>query len=134
MSLEAWGDQHPDAEIFDPAIEAGWLNPDDLPKGLIAVMNERLRQQDEEGQSVQRDVAVNPNGELALAAACYALFGAGFPRRMILDMGHWPRGWGTDWFKTSDTDRRRALVKAGALILAELDRIDDIALLKGGAK
>ncbi len=42
MSYEAWGE--PDDCPFEAAAEAGWLNPDDISKAMIDVMNERARQ------------------------------------------------------------------------------------------
>ena len=61
------------------------------------------------------------SGELALAAACYALHNyteESVHRAAIQTL--WP--WSPDWWKPSD--RRRDLVKAGALILAEIERLD----------
>ncbi len=34
----------------------------------------------------------------------------------------WPESWASCWFKPKD--RRRDLIKAGALILAEIERLD----------
>lgn len=75
---------------------------------LIAA--ERSRQVDGEGFSTRRDDDYTA-GELALAASCYAA-------------GHrvgWP--WGPDWWKPTPHDRTRDLVKAGALIVAEIERL-----------
>lgn len=65
------------------------------------------------------------HGELADAAGCYALSSelfdcAGEPPRP------WP--WPDEWWKP--TNRRRDLVKAGALILAEIERLDRAAGIK----
>jgi hypothetical protein len=45
---------------------------------------------------------------------------AGWKRSAVLEI--WPSSWGAHWLK--DTAPRRDLVKAGALILAEIERLD----------
>jgi hypothetical protein len=84
--------------------------------GMIAA--ERKRQVEEEGWSQERDCAIHLNGELAKAAACYALT---YPLRGLLIATIWP--WETKWWKPTPDDRIRELVKAGALIAAEIDRL-----------
>lgn len=76
------------------------------------VLEERRRQVSAEGWTPEHDDYWH-DGELAQAAVCYAL---GNP-----DL--WP--WSLMWWKP--TDRRRNLVKAGALILAEIERLDRLA-------
>ncbi|HEX8421149.1 MAG TPA: hypothetical protein VF638_14180 [Sphingomonas sp.] len=83
------------------------------------VLAERERQmsQDEEFGASHDDTHVH--GELALAAAAYAaaiLYPTAVP-------WYWP--WNRRWWKP--TNRRRDLVKAGALILAEIERLDRAA-------
>ncbi|HDS4027166.1 TPA: hypothetical protein QH046_002050 [Klebsiella pneumoniae subsp. pneumoniae] len=85
------------------------------------VLAERLRQVATEGWTPAHDDEYE-HGELADAAGCYALSSelfdcAGEPPRP------WP--WPDEWWKP--TNRRRDLVKAGALILAEIERIDRAA-------
>lgn len=89
------------------------------------VLAERRRQVDVEGRlSIHDDQYVQ--GQLAQAAACYAVQGEyHFPE-------NWP--WSLTWWKPKD--QRRNLVKAGALILADIERLDRVkgaAGLKGGA-
>ena len=83
---------------------------------LLDVISERQRQRAVEGWTSEHDDAYQ-NGELADAAACYAIsaHNQGFSTP-----AHWP--WAPDWWKQSGP--RRDLVKAGALILAEIERID----------
>ncbi len=81
---------------------------------LLEIGAERLRQNREEGWTEEHDDEHDCN-ELADAAACYAL---GQPSQIIEQL--WP--WSIDWWKP--TDRRRDLVKAGALIIAEIERLD----------
>jgi hypothetical protein len=80
---------------------------------------ERRRQVTDEGFTVEADDKYI-GGELAAAAACYALHDmcGGFFGRWIPSI--WP--WKPEWLKP--TTRRRNLVKAGALILAEIERLD----------
>lgn len=95
------------------------------------IIAERQRQISEEGWTPERDDRYSC-GELAGAAACYARYtnarGWVFPTNPTdyqsagepLD---WP--WDAEWWKP--TNPRRDLVKAGALILAEIERMDRIA-------
>lgn len=97
-------------------------------RGVRDVIVERRRQINIEGWSSHHDDQ-HSYGEMALAAGCYAMFGlcfnAGDPPK------YWP--WDKKWWKPSD--KRRNLVKAAALIIAEIERIDRaaIASVKGGA-
>lgn len=87
--------------------------------GVEAIAQERRRQIDEEGWTPEHDDAYE-NDELILAARCYLVQAeyevAGHGSQPIF----WP--WHRDWWKPGD--RRRNLVKAGALIAAEIDRLD----------
>ena len=73
------------------------------------VIEERLRQIHDEGWELTHDDQYT-EGQLALAAACYALE----------DMEYWP--WVDAWWKP--THRRGNLVKAAALLIAEIERLD----------
>lgn len=85
--------------------------------GARLIAEERGRQTTVEGWTAEHDNQ-HTGGELALAAVAYAspnAFGMyAHPPAM------WP--WGRGWWKPSD-DRVRDLVKAGALIAAEIDRL-----------
>ena len=85
----------------------------------VDVLVERRRQVSAEGWTPEHDDAYH-NSELADAAACYAIHAhnQGFSTPVI-----WP--WSLGWWKQSGA--RRDLVKAGALILAEIERIDRAA-------
>lgn len=97
-----------------------------MSKAANDVLRERTRQQVEEGWNLEHDDSHDP-GELAKAAACYALNAA--------SMSHveedkyaelstmpliWP--WVEKWWKPKN--RRRDLVRAAALIIAEVEKID----------
>lgn len=89
------------------------------------VLAERERQVSVEGWTPAHDDE-HDDGQLAQAAACYARPGCGTGD--CGDCGEcgavpvaWP--WDESWWKPS-ADRRRNLVKAGALILAEIERLD----------
>ncbi|CFK42777.1 gp41 [Burkholderia pseudomallei] len=82
------------------------------------VLAERRRQVEQEGWTPEHDDA-HSTGDMALAAACYAAAdNANYPPAEPPDL--WP--WDSDWWKPSD--ERRNLVKAGALIIAEIERLD----------
>jgi len=84
---------------------------------------ERRRQITEEGFNPKHDEQ-HGGGELAKAAAAYiagALFGRAFA------IGFWP--WDPAGFKPKDP--RRDLVRAGALVIAAIERLDREALAQG---
>lgn len=83
------------------------------------VLAERARQVSAEGWTPEHD-DTNSNSEMPQAAACYALNSAGWKTEAL--RGCWPIEWMASWFKP--TTPRRDLVKAGALILAEIERLD----------
>lgn len=98
-----------------------------LTRGGLDVIRERQRQVEKEGFTVMHDLEHQP-GELAAAAVCYAGVSA-----MLLQgiepckdtPGSWP--WETKWWKPGDT--RQNLVKAAALLFAEIDRVDNAEAL-----
>jgi len=105
-------------------------------KAWTDVLAERRRQVEAEGWTPEHDEE-NSGGEMAKAAAVYALCSAEpGPSRAVMDefkaynsvpfkiRNRWP--WSEDWLKP--TSRRRDLVKAGALILAEIERLDRASL------
>lgn len=96
--------------------------------GAQLIAAERRRQREKESWSWQHDDE-HDEGEMALAAIAYALppawrsivrhvagVSVTFELRRLL----WP--WRNEW-KPSPDDRVRELVKAGALIAAEIDRV-----------
>lgn len=93
---------------------------------------ERLRQIEVEGWTQEHDDGYD-TGDLARAASCYALSaseeGVAFDDFLYDDNGAplcprwWP--WDADWWKPNVA--RRDLVKAGALIVAEIERLDRAA-------
>lgn len=91
--------------------------------GVELIAAERLRQQSEEGYNKEHDLE-HCNGELAEAAACYATKRHSYDVAMGLQTPwFWP--WEAEHWKP--VDRVRSLVKAGALIAAEIDRINATA-------
>ncbi|MGY0711770.1 MazG-like family protein [Azospirillum argentinense] len=85
---------------------------------LDEIGGERRRQIEAEGWTPEHDDQ-HGDGQMARAAACYAMNAA----RPKADGGvpvAWP--WADAWWKPKDA--RRDLVRAGALIVAELERLD----------
>jgi hypothetical protein len=86
--------------------------------GVQLIYEERLRQVEAEDYTLGHDLT-HKRGELAMAAATYAMppderiYIRRFPNPVT-----WPARW---TFKPGD--RIRELVKAGALIAAEIDRL-----------
>lgn len=83
------------------------------------IIRERLRQVSEEGWSVQHDDA-HQQGILAQAAACYAAYASGFAAGGYGKAPYWP--FDAEWFKPKTP--RRDLIRAAALIVAEIERLD----------
>lgn len=112
---------------------------DDLPGTFSDAMNdiykERTRQRRKEGWTLAHDDA-HTDGSLAAAAAAYAYQASTMVtpkdddddctdgKRGFVSIVRiiWPREWSWEWWKPKDV--RRNLVRAGALILAEIERID----------
>lgn len=91
------------------------MSPTDTIANEIA--QERHRQFADEGYDPHHDDSINFDGELASAAAIYAY--GDYMRQMMTGFAVWP--WpGEPKF----SDRRRDLIKAGALIIAEIERLD----------
>ncbi|EOJ0081554.1 hypothetical protein [Pseudomonas aeruginosa] len=94
----------------------------EVPQAWIDVQEERRRQITAEGWTPEHDDE-HDNGEMARAAACYALAGSSAPNdgtAALLVSLAWP--WDQQWWKP--TSARRDLVKACALALAEIERLD----------
>jgi len=93
-----------------------------LAPAAADVLDERHRQIYEEGWTAEHDDQW-AHGELAAAAGCYALHVCLTVRGRAL-MGPVPTPWPWDpsWWKPKDT--RRDLVRAAALLLAEIERLD----------
>lgn len=90
--------------------------------GVELIAQERKRQIEVEGFTLEKD-KFNYHGEnLAMAAACYVtpefqrirIGGKNIPYNFPFEQ---------KWWKPTPDDRVRELVKAGALIAAEIDRL-----------
>lgn len=93
-----------------------------VPQAWLDVQAERRRQVEAEGWTPEHDDA-HSHGQMARAAACYALAGSSAPSdgtAALLVSLAWP--WDEQWWKP--TSARRDLVKACALGLAEIERLD----------
>jgi len=117
-----------------------------MKTGVELIAEERNRQVEKEGWSLDHD-ALHDNQELAWAAVCYA---APYPviASQMIKKGKWgcncrgivdcscasynkhfknvedPWPWSSKWDKREKHDRKRKLIIAGALIAAEIDRIN----------
>lgn len=105
-----------------------------MSKAAFDVLNERNRQIEQEGWTPEHDDREHCAGDLAEAGAAYAdaagkaLF-YNLPEISAAPFEPWP--FDRAWWKASSP--RRALVKAAALIIAEIDRIDRGEARKEGA-
>jgi len=91
------------------------------------IASERQRQIEVEGWTPEHDDG-HSDGQLAIAASIYAMFAADAAShdqalRLFQDNAYpdnWP--WHAEWFKPKD--RRHDLIRAAALIVAEIERLD----------
>lgn len=125
-ALEMAIDRAEAAEKRIAELEVRAFNP-----ALLDVIAERHRQVSAEGWTPEHDDQYE-HGQLAGAASCYARHVNARGWIFNTDPGsyqaetestNWP--WHHEWWKP--TSPRRDLVKAGALILAEIERIDRAA-------
>jgi hypothetical protein len=93
----------------------------DAYQALWYIAQEVVRQREDEGWTVAHDDE-HGNGEMASAAACYALLVAQPPNDHRHGLGYPPSAWPWDvkWWKPKNTNRN--LIRAGALIVAEWGR------------
>lgn len=97
-----------------------------MKTGIELIAEERQRQIEVEGWTQEHD-AIHGDQSIAYAAACYAIPKDG--RNIYAGQGGlsnvirvlWP--WDINWWKPTPENRIRELQKAGALIAAEIDRI-----------
>ncbi len=89
------------------------------PDAIAIISEERREQLEKHGYNIQHD-DLHMHGELASAAACYAIPEGQHPHHSLNRMEHWP--WEDEHWKPSPEDRIKELAKAGALIAAELER------------
>ena len=94
-----------------------------IESGVDLINAERERQIKEEGWSMEHDDIANNDEQLAQAAALYALPEC-FREYEYSVNNLWP--WDKKWWKPTPDDRIRELAKAGALIAAEIDRLQRI--------
>lgn len=103
-----------------------------LSPAAADVLAERQRQIAAEGWTLAHDDWQNQYGDLAIAASCYAkhAYGRGWvypekPERYQDEEApnDWP--WDDTWWKPDSP--RRDLIKAAALLLAELERLDRLS-------
>jgi hypothetical protein len=87
-------------------------------RGAYMILAERQRQVQAEHWTAEHDSG-HTHGELALAAICYACPPSRKTWRARLRRTLWP--WSPFWWKPKD--RLADLVRSGALIAAEIDRI-----------
>ncbi|HHK2189093.1 TPA: hypothetical protein ACQRGL_005728 [Pseudomonas aeruginosa] len=103
----------------------------EVPQAWLDVQAERRRQVEAEGWTPEHDDE-HADGQMAQAAGCYALHAGGIGT-------DWPDGrqngaalfWPWDKDSWKPTTPRRDLVKACALALAEIERLDRAAATQG---
>lgn len=111
-----WEDEANTATVEDGSIARIALEGlESMPtQAAVDVLAERRRQVEREGWTPEHD-DTHEFGDLAFAAACYATAGEGDAPPAV-----WP--WDRESWKPRDC--RRNMVKAAALLLAEIERLD----------
>lgn len=98
--------------------------------GYELITRERIRQIAQEGWSEEHDNE-HTDGSLAIVGAIYAVAGLEDVEvinvigreRMLVGLPAWPTTWAEEYDKSGEHPRMRCLVIAGALIAAEIDRL-----------
>ncbi|EJF6782426.1 hypothetical protein M8194_001970 [Escherichia coli] len=126
MHLLWWQCETPNHDAFLAEVRAQGVKS--LSNAVQSVISERQRQQSVEGWTPEHDDQYGES-QLLWASSCYVLNTIQPFNRIPMD---WP--WAPEWWKP--TNPRRDLVKAGALIMAEIERIDrqDAAQLRKGGQ
>lgn len=96
------------------------LTSNQMTPAARSVLAERLRQIQREGWTPEHDDK-HKNFELSLAAVSYALCAARPQLDWLTNPGRW-WPWAQGWWKPRGS--RRDLVRAAALIIAEIERLD----------
>jgi hypothetical protein len=98
-----------------------------MKTGIELIADERKRQIKVEGWSAEHD-SEHKKDELAMAAVSYAMpkdvreaMIRVFTSPIVDAPPTWP--WNVEWWKPTPDNRIKELVKAGALIAAEIDRL-----------
>lgn len=107
---------HCKPDIFAATYEPADAHAPPLTQAAQDVLAERRRQVEVEGWTTGHDDQ-HVDGDLAVVAACYAISDGDEPPPM------WP--WDPSWWRPAGD--RRNLVKAAALIIAEIERRDRAA-------
>jgi hypothetical protein len=99
--------------------------------GIELIKEERDRQINEKGWTAEHDDSENVRGELSMSGSMYAQHASYQCKHPYAHISHdipydWPDGWSGEWWNPS-IDPIRNLTRAGALIAAEIDRLQRIA-------
>lgn len=98
-----------------------------MKTGIELIAQERKEQIDKHGRTVERDVAINSNHQLVKAVI--SMLESNGPRGMERNC---PKGWDSVlWKKIVGKPYQERLIIAGALIAAEIDRLN--AVVERGA-
>ena len=116
-----------------------------MKSGIEIIAAERHRQIREEGFVPDNDL-VYECGELSMAAACYALNDHLYPMGQIAEnrngvhltierKAFWPfaKSWWKPALTTKPEERIKELAKSGALIAAEIDRLNRVIFINSNA-
>lgn len=119
-----WLDGQPDAVPLSPSV----VDARTSGSGAAAIADERQRQIDEEGYTPEHDLE-HHGDDLIFASIAYLHAARAIPRHVAVQWWPWPDGFKPQTQSPPDYPRvtdRRDLIKAGALIAAAIDRLDQV--------
>ncbi|MCY1309757.1 hypothetical protein D9M70_598820 [compost metagenome] len=93
-----------------------------MKTGIELIAEERREQIEKHGRTIERDIEINTNDELAAVASVLA-----YPYHYADDLDDYPESWDEDALRNMISKPRiERLTIAGALIAAEIDRLQRI--------
>ncbi len=125
LSLRLWWCQCPGHQS---AMGEDEQELDSRTRAAVDVLSERRRQIEVEGLAPDLDDELS-DGSIAMAGACYAAHAACQARGAEAPDGP-PKDWPLEASRWKPSEPRRNLVKAAAMLLAEIERLDRAA--RGG--
>lgn len=132
LSDEPWRSLAIEAATTAALTYAASMSPSVAPPAIMDVAIERARQVSALGWTPEHDDCHDRDLALPRAAACYALAGTGangpfWITRYQTPQQVWPYRW--EW---KPKDRRSNLVRAAALLIAEIERVDRVEEKEAG--
>lgn len=115
--------------LVEQATAPAPLDEEKVATVINEIAAERRRQISAEGWTPGHDDSEHFDGQLAVAAGCYAIHAGGRMDLTLRGDEYIPRGWPLYW-KFNPKNPRRDLIRAAALIVAEVERLDRLTAIR----